>query len=217
MGSSSEKVSHRGIMESPKISKSGDHAKWRCDVVDWVNFIIAGSERGDDRVFKSIRATVSCQLYNNGLNNFQKRQVDYVQLQGTIDYKSDDQVKTVQQVIDLVAVESPMVVVTPLIHLFNHVSNCTRKPTEALSNLVIRFIGVAPEHLMQAGWSPNSNMGEFLSIAKLKNGNLGETTLSSPKIQLINAVESRQAGIERNYILDDVDCDNLKSIKESVT
>ncbi len=51
----------------------------------------------------------------------------------------------------------------------------------------------------------------------LNNANLGDTTLSSAKIQLINAAESRQSGITRNYVLDDVDCDNLKSIKESVS
>ncbi len=50
----------------------------------------------------------------------------------------------------------------------------------------------------------------------LNNVNLEETTLSSAKIQLINAAECRQSGITRNYMLDDVDCDKLKYVKESV-
>ncbi len=33
---------------------------------------------------------------------------------------------------------------------------------------------------------------------------------------MINAAEIRQSGITRNYVLDGVDCDNLKSVKESV-
>ncbi len=59
-------------------------------------------------------------------------------------------------------------------------------------------------------------MGDVLAITMLNNANLGETTLSNAKIQLINAAESRQSGITRNCVLDDVDCDNLKSNKESV-
>ncbi len=50
----------------------------------------------------------------------------------------------------------------------------------------------------------------------LDNANLFETTLSSAKIQLINAAESRQVGVNRNYSLDDQDCDSLKSIKQSI-
>ncbi len=132
-------------------------------------------------MFKSLRATLACQIYNVGLNNSQQRQADYAQLQGTIDYKQDDQVKAVQQIIDLVAVEPPIVVVTRLIDSFKRVSNCTRKPTEALSNFVTRFTGLASKHLMQAGSSPNSKVGEVLAISMLNNANLGEITLSKCK------------------------------------
>ncbi len=166
-------------MEPPRISNSGDHANWKRDVAIWVDFIFAGSEKGEDRLFESLRATLACQLYNVGLNNSQQWQVDYAQLQGTIDYKQDDQVKAVQQIIDLVAVEPPMVAVTRLIDSFNRVSNCTRKPTEALSNFVTRFTGLASEHLMKVGSSPNSKVGEVLAITMQNNANLGETTLSS--------------------------------------
>ncbi len=139
-----------------------------------VDFIIAGSEKGEDRLFKSLRATLDCQLFSVGLNNSQQRHVDYAQLQWTINYKEEYQVNAVQQIIDLVAVEPPMVVVTRLIDLFNRVSNCTRTPAEASSNFVTRFAGLASEHLMQAGSSPNSKVGE--------SGNLhAEKTLISER------------------------------------
>ncbi len=119
MGPGLEKTPHRGIMEPPKISNSGEHAHWKRDVANSVDFIVAGSEKGEDKLFKSLRATLGGQLYNVGLNHSQQRQVDYAQLQGTIYYKQDDQVKAVQQIFDLVAVEPPMVVVTRLIDSFN--------------------------------------------------------------------------------------------------
>ncbi len=68
---------------------------------------------------------------------------------------------------------------------------------------------------MEAGSYPTSKAGEVLAIAMLKNTNIGDTTLSSSKTQLINAAESRQAGTTRNYVLDDMDCDNLKSSMDS--
>ncbi len=50
----------------------------------------------------------------------------------------------------------------------------------------------------------------------LNNAKLGDTTLSSAQIQRINAAQSRQVGVTRNYTLEDQDCDNLKSIRTSI-
>ncbi len=105
-------------------------------------------------MFKSLRAILTCQLYNVGLKHSHRRQVDYAQCQELINYKQDDQVKAVQEIIDLVAVEPPIVVVTRLIDSFNRVLSCTRRPSESLSSFVTRFTGLASEHLMQAGSSP---------------------------------------------------------------
>ncbi len=80
-----------------------------------------------------------------------------------------------------------MVVVTVLIDSFNRLPSCTRRPSQSLSSLVTRSTGLASEHLIQAGSSPTSTVGEVLAITMLNNANLGDTTLSSAKIQLINA------------------------------
>ncbi len=51
----------------------------------------------------------------------------------------------------------------------------------------------------------------------LNNANLGETTLCSAKIQLINAAKSREVlSINRNYLLDDKNCDDVKSLKKNL-
>ncbi len=79
-----------------------------------------------------------------------------------------------------------------------------------------RFTGLVSEHLIQAGSSPASKVGEVLAITLLNNANVGDTALSSAKIQLINAAQSREVGVIRNYTLEDQDCDNIKSIKISI-
>ncbi len=94
-------------------------------------------------MFKPFRATLACQLYILRLNNSNQRQVDYTQCQGLIYYKQDDQFKAVQQIINLVSVEPPMVLVTRPIDSFSCVSKCTRKPSESLSSFVTRFTGLA--------------------------------------------------------------------------
>ncbi len=81
---------------------------------------------------------------------------------------------------------------------------------------MIRFTGLASEHLMQAVSSPTSKGGEVLATMMLKNANLGDTTLSSAKIQLINVAQSCQATVTRNYTLEDQYCDNIKSIRTSI-
>ncbi len=121
-----------------------------------------------------------------------------------------------QEIIDLVAVEPAMVVVTSLIDSFNRVPSCTRRPSESILSFVTRFTGLASEHLMQTGSSPTSKAGEVLAFTMLNNANLGGTTLSSAKIQLNNAAQSRQVVVMGNYALEDQDCDNLKSIKISI-
>ncbi len=89
-------------------------------------------------------------------------------------------------------------------------------PSESLSSFVTRFNGLASEHPMQAGSSPTCKVGECLAITKLNNANIVEYMPSSAKIQLINAAQSRQVGVMRKYTMEDKDCDNLKSIKQSI-
>ncbi len=90
MGPGSEKYPQRGVIEPPKISNSSDLASWKRYVANWVDFIIAGSEKREYRMFKWLRATLDGQLYHVGLNRSYRRQVDYAQGQGLINYKQED-------------------------------------------------------------------------------------------------------------------------------
>ncbi len=70
---------------------------------------------------------------------------------------------------------------------------------------------------MHPGSTQSSKVGEVLANTLLNNANLGETTLCTPKIQLISAAKSREAlSLNRNYLLDDKNCEDLKSIKKNL-
>ncbi len=89
---------------------------------------------------------------------------------------------------------------------------------KSLTQFVSRFHGLASQHLIHAGLSSSSQVGEFLAITLLGNANLGETTHQGAKIQLINAAESR---IEKEkkalYVLTDQDSEDLDKVKDKIT
>ncbi len=106
MGPGLEKTPHRGIMEPPKISNSGDHASWKRDVANWVDFIVASSEKGEElsskgrlRTIRTISSRLFSRLWTSWPSNRQWS------------------------------------LVTRLIDWSNRVSNCTRKSNETLSSL----------------------------------------------------------------------------------
>ncbi len=70
---------------------------------------------------------------------------------------------------------------------------------------------------MHAGSSQTSKVEEVLAITLLNNANLGETTLSSAKIQLINAANFRDSqSANKNCLLEDQDFNDLDYLAENL-
>ena len=131
------------------------------------------------------------QLHSRGLRPEQRSVVDEAQTKKEIDYRQENQIKGVQDIVHLVAVDPPIAIVTRLISAFNKVTSCVRRNNEHLNRFVDRFRGVASEHLMHAGASSSSQIGEVLAITMLNNAKLEEGTLTNAKMQLIGLAESR--------------------------
>ncbi len=74
-------------------SPQDDMSTWRREVANWVDLITAGADNGEDKLYKTVKATLGTQLYNRGLPRAQKSMVDYAQLMKQIDYKQEDQVR----------------------------------------------------------------------------------------------------------------------------
>ncbi len=80
MGPGSEKNQARGIVDPPMFSPQDDMSTWRREVANWVDLITAGADNGEDKLYKTVKATLGTQLYNRGLPRAQKSMVDYAQL-----------------------------------------------------------------------------------------------------------------------------------------
>lgn len=93
-----------------------DFLTWRKKIASWVDLISTAAKKGDDKLCKTILHTLGRQLY----------------------YKQDDQVKAVQEIIDLMAQAPPISVVTLLIDSFNKVTSCRRDQKEDMKRFVAK-------------------------------------------------------------------------------
>ena len=184
MGPGMEKEKSRGA-DPPMFCPEKDLYAWRKNVSLWVDLVCISAEKGEDKFYKTMKATLALQLYTNGLPQAQKSIVDQAQEKGLIDYKQENQVKAVKEIVDLVATDPPISIVTRLIDSFNKVTGCRKKKGDDLSTFVSRFHGLAAEHLMNAGSKDSSQVGEVLAITLLNNAALSNGTLTNTKFQLI--------------------------------
>jgi hypothetical protein len=83
-------------------------------------------------------ATIARQLYR-AIPQPQQEVLDNAQAHGQVNYKQDDQVTAVEQIIGLLGKELPMSLVSRLIKTLNDVIECKRSNTESLSTFVSRF------------------------------------------------------------------------------
>ena len=149
-------------------------------------------------MYNTVFATLANHLYDRGLPSEQQSIVDEAQLKGIIDYKQDNQIAAVRDIIELVAVDSPIANVSRLITSFHRVTNCRRHRNKDLRAFVSRFRGLAADHLMHGGLSSSSQVGEVLAITLLNNANLSEETLTNTKLQLFALAKERDDNDNKN-------------------
>jgi hypothetical protein len=121
----------------------------------------------------------------------QQQVLDNAQAQGQFNYKQDDQVAAVEQIIGLLGKEPPMSLVSRLIKTLNDDIECRRGSTERLSTFVSRFWGLASTHLMHAQASQDFQLGEVPAIVLINNSTLDANKLASAKLELIRFAEVR--------------------------
>lgn len=83
----------------------------------------------------------------------------------------------VKEVVDLVAVDDPIAMVHSVIPSFNKVSGYRCRKMEHFVSFVDRFRGLAPQHLIQAGFESSTHIQEALAITLINNANFRESTL----------------------------------------
>lgn len=177
--------------DPPFFHPDRDLQEWRRDIGRWVDLILAAAEKGNDRHFSTVAKILGRTLYERGLPSAKKSIVDEAQAKQVIDYRQDDQVEAVREIVNLIAVDPPIAGVSRLISSFNKVTSCERKQKEDLTMFVSRFRGLAADHLVQVNASSSSQIGEVLAITLLNNAKLAEGTLTNAKMSLIALAEDR--------------------------
>ena len=122
--------------DPPFFNASANLQEWRRDVCLCVEIISVAAYRGTDRLYQTVYATLAHQIYDRCLPSEQKSIVDEAQAKGLIDYKQDVQVAAVRDIIELIAIDPPIAVVSRLISSFNKVTACRRRSSEDLGRFV---------------------------------------------------------------------------------
>lgn len=134
-------------------------------------------------------------LYECGLPAFQESIVDKAQSKAQpkahIDYKQEDQVQAVREIVDLIAVDPQISGVSRLISSFNICKWCERKNNGDLTMFILRLGVIAADQLVQVIASSSSQIGEVLAITLLDNAKLIGGTITNAKISLISRAEER--------------------------
>ena len=181
----------------------GDLQEWRRKVGRWVDVVKAAHDNGNDSHFQTLYKILGRALFERGLPADQQAMVDEAQAKGTIDYlQTSDPVSAVRDIVDTVAIDPPIAMVSRLISSFQKVTSCRCSKNEDLRVFVSRFRGLAASHLLHANASSSSQIGEVLAVTLLNNANLDEGTLMNATSALITHAEAREDDVSRSNLME---------------
>jgi hypothetical protein len=125
-------------LDAPTLDPSTDTYIWVKAVRERSELIVQGAASGGNRAYTGQLATMARQLYRV-LPQPQQQVLDNAQDQGQVNYKQDDQVAAVEQIIGLLGKKPPVSLVSRLMKTLNDAIECKRGTNERLSSFVSRF------------------------------------------------------------------------------
>lgn len=157
-----------------------------------VDKIVQAAQKGNKPKYQTVFVTLDNHLYDRGLPIEARFLIDEAQRNDHINYKQEDQLSAVQEIVELLEVEPPMDIVTWLITSFNRVTFCVRRKNEDLSSFLSSFRGLTADNLLHAGVSATSEVIEVFEISLLNNSILSDETLSNSKLQIVLMAKDKQ-------------------------
>ena len=113
------------------------------------------------------------------------------------------QLRAVQQIVALIAVDTPTEVVGRVSQAFREVSTCHRGKNESLKKFAVRFQGLAQVYLRISGATQSDPAGMVLALTFLENPNLKPETRTQIQLQLSKGGEMDGVPLsERSFIWD---------------
>lgn len=109
------------IINPPVFEPDQDLLTWRKKIASSVDLTSAAAKKGDDKLYRIVSHTLGRQTYDRDLHQVQRGIVDNAQQAPKVNNKQDDQVKAVQEIVELIAQEPPSSVLKRQIDSLNKV------------------------------------------------------------------------------------------------
>lgn len=195
-GGDKAKSSSLDFTKPPFFSTDSDVQEWRKRVADWVATMKDAFDKGEDRNLKPQYWLMGRILFNQ-LPTFQQNMVDEAVKKRLINLGTSDDpndpIQTVISIVNLVAFDHPVAMVTRITASFQRVMSCRQGKKETLKKFVSRFYGLSAKYMGHLGASPSSQTGQMLAITLLNNADLDETTSTNAMCRLLEMATTRVA------------------------
>lgn len=182
--------------------------EWREEMESWIELV---AQRATvDKTFKGICSSLAL-LVMGSLPKSQQQVITGAMSRGEIVKKHPSfqmQLRAVQQMVALVAEDTPIEKVARVAQAFRNVSQCKRSKGESLKKFGIRFQGLAQQYLRVSGAKQNDAAGMVLALNFLENANLQPETRNQVQLQLHQGKELEDLPLSSRHFL----CDDYKSV-----
>lgn len=192
-----------GSLSDPPRFKIESKLEYREDMESWIE--VVAQRATVDRHYKGICSSLAL-LVIQSLPKSQQELVNSAVARGEIIKKHPSfqmQLRAVQQIVALIAVDTPTEVVGRISQAFREVSTCNRGKNESLKKFAVRFQGLAEVYLRISGATESDPAGMMLALTFLENANLKPETRTQIQLQLSKGGEMDGVPLsERTFIWD---------------
>ena len=188
----------------PPVFSLENKLEYRENMETWIELV---AQRATvDKTFKGICSALALTVIAS-LPKSQQEVVNAAIARGEIVKKHPSfqmQLRAVQQIIALVAEDSPLEKVSRVAQAFRNVSKCTRDKGESLKKYAVKFLGLAELYLRVSGAKQRDAAGMALALSFLENANLQPETRNQIQLQLNQGADLDALPLsERSFLCND--------------
>ena len=208
----------KDMLLPPQLSTTTDKFKWRKRVTLWVTTVKRFTKGGDKRA-KGILSALGLTLFNS-LDVVFASQVEQSISAGVINLDGDDdenekvikQLHIVNDIIDLVARDSPTDGIRRLVQMMRLVFNCTRKNGESPAIFARRYQALALDYLNHCDTATIQQDSQNFAMMLLENAMLPDTVYSSIITRLVSTISTQRSSNGNKIFV--ISKDRLEGIKK---
>ena len=196
MGSSGEQ--QQNLLVPPRLTPDTDRLQWRGLLREWTQNVQDAANGGDTRA-KGLAASLALTVYRSLGTDAKELVKESIQcgelvLRPSADENSDEkQTELVENIISIVAKDSPVDRIRRIVNLNARVCACVRDPEEDLKSFTTRFQTAAMEYLNIINVGQSSPESQTFAMVLLMNAKLSQDTFSSLLGSLLSTASSISA------------------------